>query len=367
MSKVAIQRCQTYEYDLVYSSLINIIENTDFPAVENKRVLLKPNILSDSKPELGITTNPVVVEAMVNIVKSKGAREVLVGDSPGLHTPQFHGRNCGIAAVCERTNATWVNFAANPKTHKVNRKTKLNMARVLDEVDVVISIAKFKTHELMYLTGCVKNMFGTLPGLNKSPCHIKAASREKFAALICDIFKESHCNYGIVDGIIGMEGPGPANGTLRQIGLLIGSSDCFEVDEAMRIIMSYKQDDIPILNEGKRKGLTSLTPTWTLLDPNSLVIKDYRIVDVAKKEGLIKSLLIPFLTRGSDRKKAQKRPTPNFDEKLCIRCKRCIDICPARALSLKNNVVTLEETKCVRCYCCHEMCPVAAITIEKDK
>ena len=283
MSKVAIQKCPTYEYEEVYSSLLKVIENSDFPVVENKKVLLKPNILSDSKPELGITTNPVVVEAMVNICKQKGAKEVLVGDSPGLHTPQFHGKNCKIADVCEKTNATWVNFAANPRVHKINRKTKLTMAAVLDEVDVVISLAKFKTHELMYLTGCVKNMFGTLPGLNKSPCHIKAASREKFASLICDIFKESGASYGIVDSIIGMEGPGPANGTLRQIGLLIGSSDCFEADEAMRIIMGYKDGDIPILNEGKRKGLTNLNPTWTIENPNSLVIKDFRIVDVAKK------------------------------------------------------------------------------------
>lgn len=366
MSKVAIQKCPTYEYEEVYASLLKVIENSDFPVVENKKVLLKPNILSDSKPELGITTNPVVVEAMVNICKQKGAKEVLVGDSPGLHTPQFHGKNCKIADVCEKTNATWVNFAANPRVHKINKKTKLTMAAVLDEVDVVISLAKFKTHELMYLTGCVKNMFGTLPGLNKSPCHIKAASREKFASLICDIFKESGASYGIVDSIIGMEGPGPANGTLRQIGLLIGSSDCFEADEAMRIIMGYKDGDIPILNEGKRKGLTNLNPTWTIENPNSLVIKDFRIVDVAKKEGLIKSLLIPFLTRSLDRKKAQKRPTPNFNETKCIRCKRCIDICPAKALSLQNNKVTLDQNKCVRCYCCHEMCPVAAIEIEKD-
>ena len=367
MSKVAIQRCQTYEYDLVYSSLINIIENSDFPSVENKRVLLKPNILSDSKPELGITTNPVVVEAMVNIVKEKGASEVLVGDSPGLHTPQFHGKNCGIWDICEKTGAKWVNFAASPRAHKIDRKTKLTMASVLDEVDVVISIAKFKTHELMYLTGCVKNMFGTLPGLNKSPCHIKAASREKFATLICKIFKESKACYGILDGIIGMEGPGPANGTLRQIGLLIGSDDCFEVDEAMRIIMGYKEKDIPILNEGKRMGLTNLNPEWSILNPNSLQIKDYRIVNVAKKEGLIKSLLIPFLTRGADRKKAQKRVPPFFDEKKCIRCKKCIDICPAKALELKDNKVTLDEKKCVRCYCCHEMCPVAAIEIGIEK
>ncbi|MGN0905916.1 MAG: DUF362 domain-containing protein, partial [Bullifex sp.] len=287
--------------------------------------------------------------------------------SPGLHTPSFHGRNCGLYEVCEKTGATWVNFAESPRTHKIDRKTKLTMAKVLDEADVVISVAKFKTHELMYLTGAVKNMFGTLPGLNKSPCHVKAPSRTSFASLICKIYRESGACYGIVDAIIGMEGPGPANGTLRQVGLLIGGADSFEVDEAMRIIMGYKDGDIPILNEGKRKGLTRLDPVWSLLDPNDLVIKDFRKVDVAKKEGLVRSLLLPFITRVFDRKKAQQRPAPDFDESVCIKCRKCIDICPAKALTLTEGKVVIDKGKCIRCYCCHEMCPKGAIDIRKQK
>lgn len=365
MSRTAIAKCGQYDGAKVYEALKLIAENSDFPDVQGKTVLLKPNVLSDSKPELGITTNPVVVEELIRLVKEKGAARILVGDSPGLHTPSFHGKTCGLADVCERTGASWVNFAAAPRSHRIDRKTNLTMAKVLDEADVVISVAKFKTHELMYLTGAVKNMFGTLPGLNKSPCHVKAPSRTAFASLICKIYKESGACYGIVDGIIGMEGPGPANGTLRQVGVLIGGSDSFEVDEAMRIIMGYRDGDIPILNEGKRKGYTRLEPVWTLLDPSELVIKDFRKVDVAKKEGLIRSLLLPFLTRTFDRKKARRRPAPEFDASLCIRCKKCIDICPAGALSLKDGKVVINREKCIRCYCCHEMCPKGAIEIRK--
>ena len=48
----------------------------------------------------------------------------------------------------------------------------------------------------------------------------------------------------------------------------------------------------------------------------------------------------------------------------CIRCQRCINICPASALKLVDNKVTIDKSLCIRCYCCHEMCPVDAIRIK---
>ncbi|MGN0906051.1 MAG: DUF362 domain-containing protein, partial [Bullifex sp.] len=73
MSKVAIAKCGQYDGEKVYEALRLIASSSDFPAVEGKRVLLKPNVLSDSRPELGITTNPVVVEELIRLVKEKGA------------------------------------------------------------------------------------------------------------------------------------------------------------------------------------------------------------------------------------------------------------------------------------------------------
>ena len=46
----------------------------------------------------------------------------------------------------------------------------------------------------------------------------------------------------------------------------------------------------------------------------------------------------------------------------------CVNICPAKALELKEEAdktrhVVCDYKKCIRCYCCHEMCPVDAITV----
>lgn len=365
--KVAIDRCSKYRYLEVRDSIERIISRSEFPDVLDKTVLLKPNILSDAKPEAGITTNPIVVKAMIDIVKDKGAKRVIVGDSPGLHLDSFHGKNCGIYDACMESGAEFADFTESPRVHTLDNASSVVMASVLDIADVVISIAKFKTHQLMYSTGAVKNMFGTLPGLNKSPCHVKYPTREAFAAFICSVYKECHVDYSLIDGIIAMEGPGPANGTLRYLGLMIGSKDGFMADRAESEIMGYNAKDIPILNAGIKAGLTDNNPTYTILNPDNLIVDDYRRIDVSKKEGLFKALIVPFFTRGRDRKKAQRRPCPEFIKAKCIKCRRCVEICPAKALVLEADHIEIDRDKCIRCYCCHEMCPADAIEIGNQK
>lgn len=364
--KVAIAECRKYEPCEVLSTVRTVLNNSDFPDVCGKTVLIKPNILSDARPEEGITTNPEIIIALINILHERSAKRIIVGDSPGLHSPSFHGKNSGLYDAAVMNGAEWADFSVSPRSHIIDRKTKLIMAAALDEADVVISVPKFKTHQLMYATGAVKNMFGLLPGLNKSQCHVKCPSRETFADLIVKIYKEARVNYALMDGVIGMEGPGPANGTLRYVGILIGSSDSFLVDRAEAEIMGYDHMDIPIIRAGIRKGLSDDKPEYTLLTPESLAIKDFRRIDISKKEGLFKALIVPFFRRASDRKKTKERTAPSFINSRCIRCRRCIEICPAHALSIHDGYVHISKDKCIRCYCCHEMCPRDAIEIKKE-
>ncbi len=362
--RVAITKCSEYSYFPILDAIRDIADNTEFPEVKGKKILVKPNILSDVKPEAGITTHPLVVKAIIELLKERGAEKIYCGDSPGLHTPHFKGRLSGIAEVCEESGATWVDFTKDHRPHKLsNMRATVSMAGILDEVDFTISVAKFKTHQLMYSTGCVKNCFGLLPGLNKSPCHVKYPNREAFARLIVNIYKEAKCAYSFMDGIIGMEGPGPANGTLRHVGYLLGGKDAFAVDQAEAIIMGYRSEDIPILNVGKFLKMTDLKAEYPLLKAEDLIIKDFRRIDVEKKSNLISALLLPYLKRGSDKKKAQKRNAPTFDKDKCIHCLRCQQICPAEALSFIDGKITIDTHLCIRCYCCHEICPADAITI----
>ena len=80
------------------------------------------------------------------------------------------------------------------------------------------------------------------------------------------------------------------------------------------------------------------------------------------------ALVIPFFSTPIRKRKQRREPAPRFNDQKCLRCLRCVNICPAKALELKEEAdktrhVVCDYKKCIRCYCCHEMCPVDAITV----
>ena len=362
---VAITECTEYDFNSVKSALEKIIAVTDFPDCRDKYILVKPNVLSDAPVEKHITTNPIVVKALISILKEKGAGKIIVGDSPGLPGANFKAKTCGIYDVCVEEWVEWVDFSDTPTPHTLSNGIKVVQTHYLEDVDLVFSVAKMKTHQLMGATGCVKNMFGTVPGLNKSPMHLKAPSPLAFARVILDIFSTHIPEYSVMDGIISMEGAGPANGTPRQTSLLLGSSSAIALDCAEAVIMGYNPKDIPILfvAEREKKGVTDAI--YPLIKPADIVIKDFRRVPV-KKRSLFSALILPYLQRHSERKSTHSRPAPLFNHEKCRRCLKCVEICPAGALKLEDSKVTIAREKCIRCYCCHEMCPFDAIIVKKD-
>ncbi|MCY1151435.1 MAG: DUF362 domain-containing protein [Sphaerochaetaceae bacterium] len=349
MSIVSIERCEDYEIENVYKVLKDIIENSDMPKVKNKTILLKPNILSDSKPEACITTHPAVLTALIRLLKEMDAKKILVGDSPGLHSPKFKPKKSKIYQVCKDEDVEWVNFHKKTKKKKIPFiDRKIAVTKTLDEVDFCISVAKFKTHELMTTTGAIKNMFGLVPGLNKSKQHVHNPTKKGFAKMICGLFSVSKTEFAIMDAIVGMEGAGPGNGDPKKVGLLMASNDALALDISQAIIMGHNPLDIPIIKYAIKKRLTETTKideiTYSKLNANDLIIKDYKRI-------------------GKDTVPTQ-RPAPTFIADRCIRCKKCIKICPANALTLQKKKIVIDEEKCVRCYCCHEVCPAKAIKIK---
>lgn len=363
MKKVAIASCRRYEKAELREAILAVIDNSDFPSLEGKSVLLKTNILSDSSPDKHITTNPEFVRCLAEICHERGAEKVYIGDSPGLPGPGFKGEGCRIAEVCRDTGSIWADFSKKTVSRKVWQNIEVPIASIVFDADIVISVPKMKTHQLMYATGAVKNMFGIIPGLNKSPMHLRARSPENFAKFLLSLYEARKPDYAIMDGIIAMEGAGPANGTPRQMGMVIGSECSVSVDFAQAIVMGYDPMDIPILKEAKRQDKKAGAIEYTLQKAEDLIVPDFRRIEV-KKKGLISALILPFFSRGFDRRKAAKRQAPIFDISRCRKCRRCVDICPASALSLDTGSIKIDNERCIRCYCCHEMCPFDAIKID---
>jgi uncharacterized protein (DUF362 family)/Pyruvate/2-oxoacid:ferredoxin oxidoreductase delta subunit len=363
-NKVAVRRCPEYDIHEVYDLISEIYRITDGPDIKGKKVLVKPNILTDDDPEKCISTHPVVVEAMVRFLQSNGAT-VLIGDSPAVHSARFKGEKSGIYKVCEVTGATWVDFLPNPVEIKL-RKGKVKIAAVTDQVDLIISLPKFKNHELVYFTGAVKNTLGLVPGFSKGKQHALHQDRNAFGEFLVDLNEAVTPQYFLMDGIMAMEGPGPGRGFPTRVGLLLGSTNPLIMDMIASRIAGYDPMMIPT------SRTAFFRKNW--LKSEDDIIYDGPEMETIVKEGFIKvpvshsnNIALQFvMKRIKFMRKLERRPV--FIHDKCTGCQKCVNICPVQAiesLPSKKTHIVLTDTKCIRCFCCSEVCNDDAVEIKR--
>jgi uncharacterized protein (DUF362 family)/Pyruvate/2-oxoacid:ferredoxin oxidoreductase delta subunit len=363
-NKVAVRKCKNYEVHEIYNCISEIFLKTGGPDVDGKKVLVKPNILTDDDPVKCITTHPVVVEAMIRFLQSKGA-DVLVGDSPAVHTSKFKGEKSGIRKVCDTTGAKWVDFMTNPVGKKL-KKGKIRIASVVNEVDLIISLPKFKNHELVYFTGAIKNTLGLVPGFSKAKQHAIHQDRNRFGEFLVDLNEALTPDYFLMDGIMGMEGPGPGGGTPAEIGLLIGSTNPLALDIMASRIAGYDPIVVPTTRAAlfRKKWLQSADDiNYDGPEIESIIKKGFKKIPIANFNNIAAKFVI---RRIKYLRKFERRPV--FISGKCTGCQKCVNICPVKAIkplpSKKTNII-LTDSKCIRCFCCSEVCIDDAVVIRR--
>lgn len=363
-NKIAVRRCNDYDVHEIYDLISDIYKKTDGPVVKGKRVLVKPNILTDDDPAKCISTNPVVVEAMIRFLQSKGAT-VMVGDSPAVHTQKFKAEKSGILKVCESTGAQWIDFMSSP-VEKPLKKGKIKIAAIVDQVDLIISLPKFKNHELVYFTGAIKNTLGLVPGFSKAKQHALHQDRSKFGEFLVDLNELVTPAYFLMDGIMGMEGPGPGRGLPVEIGLLFGSTNPLILDIIASRIAGYDTMVVPTSRTAFFRKIWLESENDIEYDGpelNSIVKNGFRKIPISTTNNIALKFL---MTRVKFLKKLERRPV--FIHSLCSGCQKCVNICPVQAivpLPSKKTHIMLTDSKCIRCFCCSEVCTDNAVEIRR--
>lgn len=362
--KVVLRKCEEYDVDLIEGLIAEIYDEGGGPPPDGKTILVKPNILTDDDPARCISTHPVVVEAVVRFLQVRGAR-VLIGDSPAIHSRNFRASRSGIKDVCERTGAEWSVFTDKPGSVKVAGRS-LKIARAALEADLIISLPKFKTHELMYLTGAVKNSLGMVPGLQKAAQHALHQDRVSFGKFLVDLNEAILPHFFLIDGIMAMEGPGPGNGFPVKMGIIAGSTNPVALDVIISKIAGYDPLEIPTNMVAITRGKWLSAENEIEYDGPELstIIRENFLRVGIRKNGNIAVQFV--LRRIKFLRKLEHRPV--FISKNCIGCGKCIAICPVKALEFhpeKKNRVLLTDIKCIRCFCCSEVCPSNAVEIRR--
>ncbi|MDI6640988.1 MAG: DUF362 domain-containing protein [Elusimicrobiota bacterium] len=365
MSKVSIVRCENYDPKTLFEKIqqsISQLDRTENLIGHGEKILIKPNLLGAHTPEQAVTTHPEFVRAVIRLAKAAGAVPS-IGDSPSVSNVSEVFDKTGLKKIAAEEEVELINLGNSPaKEFQIEHPTvkKVYISKIIFEFDGIINLPKLKTHSLTTLTLSIKNLYGIVPGLLKSQYHILAHSTDSFSRLLAEIYKivQPKILLNIVDGIVGMDGEGPAGGRIKNFGLILSSKDAVALDALLFNFFNINSERVPLINYCKNLGETSIEK---IVINNNEDLKDYRIANSVLPKTHIVNYIPQFVAEFA---KKFIRFKPRILNSKCKLCMKCYEICPLKAIvKTASGKFNINYKNCTNCFCCYEVCPHHAVEI----
>ncbi|OHB37544.1 MAG: hypothetical protein A3G70_03835 [Planctomycetes bacterium RIFCSPLOWO2_12_FULL_39_13] len=241
---------------------MNALGGMDKLVSKGNRVIIKPNIAWNQKPEFAANTNPFVVAALVELCREAGASRVKVMDHTCSANPEPSYENSGIATTARQAGAE-VSYIDKSRFRdftiadgKVLKSWPFYEEMVYaNEVDVLINVPIAKQHGTSRLSMGLKNVFGMIGGDRGSlhtDIHPKIADLNKFVKI----------DLTVLDAFRILKNHGPTGGRLDDVDnsverarRIIVSTDPVAVDAYGAILFGMQPADVGYIRESHEQGL----------------------------------------------------------------------------------------------------------------
>lgn len=261
-----------------YSATVDAIQSLppgEFPDVSGRIVVIKINLVGKYLSSTGATTDPQVVKGIVDIALQNGAAQVLIVEGGQVPTGTTT-ENAPPFDYCGYTDV----FASYPTVQLVDidggaqstvavpgnsTMDQIQLASLLVEGNtagppVLISAAKMKTHSWAVATLTMKNWYGCYPPsayeienfICRGVPHVLGLPQTAL-----DLISVLQPAFGVVDGIVGMQGNGPILGKPIQSGTVLAGKNLLAVDMVGVKIIGVTQH-APLIDLARKAGLGPL-------------------------------------------------------------------------------------------------------------
>lgn len=219
-----------------------------------QKVLINPSwVTSITKREEAVITLPEVTRAVADIVQEVGGKPVIAESSAiGIDSEKVISgsgyqllRDMGYEVVDLKK--------FDPVMFPVPRGKlfqQVQTYKLVPEVDVIIPVAKLKTHDQAGLTLAIKKLKGLVTDRYKREFHQQGV----FEGCV-DWFSALQPPLALVDAIYCQEGLGPIFGKPVEMDLIIAGRDAVAVDAVCGYVTGFEPEEVPITAEAAQRGL----------------------------------------------------------------------------------------------------------------
>ena len=216
-------------------------------------VVIKPNISWARSPDLAASTNPEVLEAVIDLCYEAGAKKVRIADHT-IHNARRCFALTGAGLVAQKTGADLVYPRSSLMKDMKIHGHRLDVWPVfvpLVEADKLINLPVAKHHGLTTLTLGIKNWIGGVGGR-------RSALHQDINQSIVDLAQFFKPTLTLIDAIRVMIRNGPSGGSLSDVAVkntLILSNDQVAADALAAGLFGVSPEELGFINLGKKWDL----------------------------------------------------------------------------------------------------------------
>ena len=279
---VSIVRIRNGNIRAAVEEAIDLLGGIKSVTAGKQRIMLKPNLVTDSP---ACTTKPDVIRTLAGLMLKAG-KEVSIGEGSAaaasfnvinnetfrtkkreiLDNMQNHVFNVlGYTDMARSLKIPLVNLHSGEIVEVPLRNgfaaKSVKIHKSVAEADLLCSVPMMKTHTLATVTLAMKNLIGLYPGTEyysaRSWLHDRAAEKGSVGVSyeVIDMNNAVNTGLSVIDASSAMEGNGPSDGILVDMGLIIAGTCPLATDIVGASLMGFKPDEIPAIVLAHRAGM----------------------------------------------------------------------------------------------------------------
>lgn len=256
---VFLQRVTEYDVPRIETAFDGGLDQLGIETSGKKTAVIKVNIVQPRAPETGVVTHPAVVEAIIDSLRKRGIEDITIAEGPALGVDVQKAFDVsGFCDLAKRKRVKLLDLFKAPRTnvdvgfgYKDLPNTyadedlpkyycgSLPIPTICLESDLYISVPKLKTHNRTHVSLSLKHQWGLLPFRERQTYH-QVGLHEPIAHLA----RAVQPHVVVIDGILGLEGNGPVQGSPKKSEVLIIGDNLLESDIVGAQLMKQPVRDI---------------------------------------------------------------------------------------------------------------------------
>lgn len=267
---------------LEQQSIVEAIEELPIDDIikEGDTVVITPNWVKAQPPYTATVVGPQTLKRLIQYVKSKNPKEVIIATGSGGEDTQKVFTAVGYDKIIEEEQVEFVDLNYGPYIeleleHDIVKRTKIN--KLLNKIDVLISFTQLKQHEEATVSASIKNI-----ALGWPPAEVHGFPKKKLGihqdlhGFIVAMAKKIPIDLAIISLDKTMIGTGPSDGkAVNTEGLIIAATDPVAADAIGARILGFLPQAIQYLYKLYLEGVGEA-------DPKKMTIKGLTLEETEK-------------------------------------------------------------------------------------